>query len=120
MSGGSGNNPTTSANFVAGDRFPETEIPKETVKFVVSHVETANDFFIQLLSKADELSTLSETLQNEYKQSPEGNLISFKKDQVCLAKSSDDCWYRGKELKSSIKISFLFVFSSCCIGNRSD
>ncbi len=86
-----------SANFEAADRFIESEIPKETFKFVVSHVETANDFFIQLLSKGDELSTLSETLQNEYTQSPEINLSLLKINQPCLAKSSDLCWYRGKE-----------------------
>jgi hypothetical protein len=83
-------------NFESGDRFVENEIPKETFKFVVSHIESANDYFIQILSKGDELGKLSETLQTEYTQSPKGNLNSFKKSQPCLAKSTDDCWYRGK------------------------
>jgi len=94
------NTRSTTTNFEAGDRFIENEIPKETFKFVVSHVETANDFFIQLLSKGDELSSLSDTLQNEYKQSPEINLNSFKINQACLAKSSDGCWYRGNKKKN--------------------
>jgi hypothetical protein len=90
------NTRSTPVNFEAGDRFIENEIPKETFKFVVSQIETANQFYIQLLSKGDELTALSEVLQNEFKQSPEGNLNSFKVNQPCLAKSSDNCWYRGK------------------------
>jgi hypothetical protein len=91
------NTQSTPANFEAGDRFIESEIPKEAFQFVVSYVEAANNFFIQLFSKADEITALSETLQTEYKQSPGSNLNSFQKDQACLAKSSDGCWYRGKE-----------------------
>jgi len=91
------NTRSTSTNFEAGDRFIESEIPKENLKFVISHIETSNDFFIQLLSKGDELSSLSDTLQNEYKQSPEINLNSFKINQPCLAKSYDRCWYRGNK-----------------------
>jgi hypothetical protein len=72
-------------------------MPKEAFKFVISHVETTNDFYIQLLSKGDELSQLSDILQIEYKQSPETNVSSCKINQACLAKSSDQCWYRGKE-----------------------
>ncbi len=88
---------TPAVNFEAGDRFIENEMPKEAFKFVISHIETANDFFIQLLSKGDELSKLSEILQTEYKQSPETSVNSCKLNQPCLAKSSDQCWYRGKE-----------------------
>ena len=84
-------------NFVAGDRFIENEIPKTAFEFVVSHIETANDFFIQLLSQGDELTKSSEILQTEYKQSPETNINAFKINQPCLAKNSDGCWYRGKE-----------------------
>jgi len=91
------NKQSTPANFEAGDRFIESQIPAEEFKFVVSQVETANDFFIQLVSKGDELSSLSDTLQIEYKQSPQINLSSLKINQPCLAKSPDDCWYRGKE-----------------------
>lgn len=94
---------SASSNFEAGDRFGESVIPKETFKFVVSHIETANDFFIQLLFKGDELTKLSETLQDEFKQSPEISLSLLKENQICLAKSSDGCWYRGKKF---IKIFF--------------
>ncbi len=95
------NKQSTTANFEAGDRFIENTIPKEAFKFVVSHVETANQFYIQLLSKGAELTALSEVLQNEYKQSPEENLTSFKVNQPCLAKSNDGCWYRGKEIEEN-------------------
>ncbi|CAF4415082.1 unnamed protein product, partial [Rotaria sp. Silwood2] len=89
------NTRTTNVNFEAGDHFIENEIPKEIFKYVISHIETANDFFIQILSKGDELSKLSEILQNQYEQAPATNLSTLKIGQACLAKSSDDCWYRA-------------------------
>lgn len=85
--------------FQAGDQFIEQkEIPKDTFKFVISHIETANDFYIQLVSKGDELSKLTETLQIEYDQAPQIELNKFKMNEPCLAKSSDKCWYRGKKI----------------------
>ncbi|CAF5131696.1 unnamed protein product, partial [Rotaria magnacalcarata] len=81
-------------NFEAGDKFIEHDMPKDVFTFVISHIETANDFFIQLLSKGDEILKLSETLQNEYGLAPETTLSSFKIGQACLAKSTDGCWYR--------------------------
>jgi hypothetical protein len=96
--------------FEAGDQFIENDIPKDKFQFVVSHIETSNDFFIQLLSKADELSTLSDTLQKVYKEAPELNISSIKIDQACLAKSSDDCWYRAVVLKTGLtKIKVRFI-----------
>lgn len=82
-------------NFEYGDHFNENEMPKETFKFAVSHIAAVNDFFIQLVSKGDEVSKLTDILQNDYRQAPEVNLNSFKINQSCLAKNSDDCWYRG-------------------------
>ncbi|CAF4012309.1 unnamed protein product [Rotaria sp. Silwood2] len=96
--------------FEAGDHFIENEIPQETFQFVISHIETSNDFFIQLYSKADELSTLTDTLQNEYTNAPELNLNSIEINQVCLAKSSDQCWYRAIILSNNItKINVRFI-----------
>lgn len=97
--------------FDSGNEFPETILPKESFKFVVSYIETANDFFIQSVSKGDELSSLNETLQVEYRKSPEMGLSSYKKDQACLAKSiTYGCWYRGK-IKSHVFPWILMSFS---------
>jgi hypothetical protein len=85
----------TSNNFEPGDRIIENTIPKETFQFVISHIEAPNDFFIQLTLKENELSELTDTLQKEYKDAPELNMNSLKPNQVCLAKSSDNCWYRA-------------------------
>ena len=100
----SGWSKTTSApsNFEAGDNITENIIPKEAFEFVISHIETPNDFFIQLITKGDELTELSDTLQKEYKDAPELNINSIKMDQVCLAKSSDDCWYRAIVMSISL------------------
>ncbi|CAF4858871.1 unnamed protein product [Rotaria sp. Silwood1] len=101
---------TTNINFEAGDHFIENEIPKDIFKYVISHIETVNDFFIQILSKGDELSILSETLQNEYSQAPEVNLSSLKIGQACLAKSVDNCWYRAVVVLTDInKIKVRFI-----------
>lgn len=98
------------APFEAGDNFIENEIPREEFQFVISHIEKSNDFFIQLYSKEKELSQLSETLQNEYKDAPELNKDSIKINQACLAKSSDDCWYRAKILSTDLpKIKIRFI-----------
>ncbi|CAF0807587.1 unnamed protein product [Adineta steineri] len=97
-------------NFEAGDRFIENEIPKEAFKFVISHIETANNVFIQLLSKGDDLTKLTDSLQSEYKQAPEVGLSLFKQNQPCLAKSSDGCWYRAIVLSTGlIKLNVRFV-----------
>ncbi|CAF3412446.1 unnamed protein product [Rotaria socialis] len=97
-------------NFEAGDKFIEHDMPKEVFTFVISHIETANDFFIQLLNKGDEILKLSETLQNEYGAAPEATLSSFKIGQACLAKSTDGCWYRATVLvpgSNALKIRFV-------------
>ncbi|CAF1033127.1 unnamed protein product [Rotaria sordida] len=101
----------TNINFEAGDHFIENDIPKDNIfKFVISHIETANDFFIQLLSKGNELTKLSEILQNEYQQAPEANISSLKINQPCLAKSSDDCWYRATVLLTGLtKLKVRFI-----------
>lgn len=80
-------------SFESGDHFVENVIPKEEFRFVLSHIETPNDFFIQIYSKADELTALSDKLQNEYVNAPELNSSEINK--ACLAKSSDQCWYRA-------------------------
>ncbi|CAM2713618.1 unnamed protein product [Rotaria socialis] len=90
----------TVTSFEAGDHFVEKEIPKEAFQFVLSHIEASNDFFIQLYSKADELSTFSATLQEEYSNAPELN--SIEENKICLAKSSDQCWYRAVILSTSL------------------
>ncbi|CAF1434332.1 unnamed protein product [Adineta ricciae] len=101
---------SASANFEAGDCFTDAEVPQGTFKFVISHIESPNDFFIQLMSKADELSRLTGTLQTEFKQSPEASLSSFKVGQACLARSTDECWYRAIVLSTgvtSLKVRFI-------------
>ncbi|CAF3914337.1 unnamed protein product [Rotaria magnacalcarata] len=90
----------TVKSFEAGDHFADNEIPKEAFQFALSHIEASNDFFIQLYSKADELSTFTATLQEEYSNAPELNSIEEKK--ICLAKSSDHCWYRAVILSTGL------------------
>jgi hypothetical protein len=101
---------STANRFEAGDQFIENEIPKESFQFVLSHIEKSNDFFIQLYSKENELSQLTETLQIEYKDAPELNINLIKINQACLAKSSDDCWYRAIILTTGLtKIKIRFI-----------
>jgi hypothetical protein len=100
----------TPSLFEAGDNYTENEIPKGTFQFVISHIEKANDFFIQLTSKENELSELTDTLQKEYQDAPELTFNSIKPKQACLAKSSDGCWYRAIILSpGSIKIKIRFI-----------
>jgi hypothetical protein len=100
----------TSIRFESGDKFIENEIPVEAFQFVISHIEKSNDFFIQLCSKENELSELTETLQNEYKDAPELSFSSIKINQACLAKSSDDCWYRAVILTTGLtKLKVRFI-----------
>ncbi|CAF1170367.1 unnamed protein product [Rotaria sordida] len=97
-------------SFEVGDHFVENEIPQDTFQFVISHIETSNDFFIQLYSKGNELSTLSDKLQEEYKNAPELNFNSIEINQACLAKSSDECWYRAIILSINLnKINVRFI-----------
>jgi hypothetical protein len=111
------NSKSTTKPFESGDVFIENEIPKESFQFVISHIETPNDFFIQSYSKADELSALTETLQIEYKDAPELNFNSIKPNQACLAKSSDDCWYRARVLSTHLtKTNVRFID----FGDRTD
>lgn len=96
--------------FEAGDYYIENEIPQDEFQFVLSHFEKSNDFFIQLYSQENELLQLTDTLQKEYKDAPEFDLNSIKIDQVCLAKSSDNCWYRAKMLTAGLtKIKIRFI-----------
>ena len=98
------------SSFEAGERFADNELPKGPVQFVLSHLETGNDFFIQLLTKATELSSLSETLQKDFKDAPALASHAMKVDQACLAKSTDDCWYRARILTTGIaKVKVRFV-----------
>ncbi len=112
---------STTNRFEAGDHFNENEIPKEAFQFVISHIEKSNDFFIQLCSKEKELSELSETLQEEYKDAPELNLNSIKINQACLAKSSDNCWYRAIILSTNstkTKIRFIDFGDTMNVENK--
>ena len=111
--------------FEAGDSFPSIQIPKDVVKLVVSHIETPNDFFVQSISNESAIVKLSENMQADSKTAPEIDFNSAKPDQVCLAKSSDGCWYRGRNSKQQLP-KFLQrrpVFSDCslhqCESNES-
>ena len=111
------NEKQTKTSFEPGDRYPEQTIPDGKFRFALSHIETGNDFFIQLISKADELSTLTETLQNQALQSAEINLLTSKVDQACLAKSSDQCWYRAEILSIAFgKARVRFVDFGDCLN----
>lgn len=101
------NTKQVSLPFESADHYSDPTIPSDTFEFVISHVEHNNDFFIQLYSKEKELSTLTENLQLEYKNAPEINLASMKLDQVCLAKSSDNCWYRAVLLGTDIRKTYV-------------
>ena len=90
-------------SFESADHYSDASIPTDTFEFVISHLEHNNDFFIQLYSKEKELSTLTDDLQNEYKDAPEINLPSMKINQACLGKSSDNCWYRAVLLGTDIR-----------------
>lgn len=111
--------------FEAGNSFPSIQIPKDIVQFVVSYIETPNDLFVQSISNEAAIVKLSENLQTDFKTAPEIDLKSAKPEQVCLAKSSDGCWYRGRNSKQQFS-KFLQrrpVFSDCsfrrCESNES-
>ena len=97
--------------FDAGAHFPPSALPGDaSLTFVLSHIESLSDFFIQLLSKGAELSKLTETLQRACHLAPEVTLASLKIDQACLAKSVDQCWYRAEVLSTGItKVKVRFV-----------
>ena len=106
--------------FEAGDHFNENETPKETFDFVLSHIETSNDFFIQLLSKDGELTNFSNKLQDEYTNAPESDSINI--NQICLAKNSDQCWYRAVILSKNfdkIKVRFIDFGDTIDIDKKS-
>lgn len=88
--------------FESADQYTDNKIPSGTFEFALSHIEQCNDFFIQLYSKEKELLELNNTLQKEYQDAPELNLSSMKINQACLAKSSDDCWYRAVLLNTNL------------------
>ncbi|CAF0731065.1 unnamed protein product, partial [Didymodactylos carnosus] len=88
----------TTIRFEAGHCYDDFVLPTTEIKFVLSHVNTPTQFFIQLLTKADEISQLSDTLQREFKAAPVVNASSLKFGQVCLSKHTDECWYRASVL----------------------
>ena len=73
-------------------------MPNNTFEFVISHIEKPDDFYIQLTASEAELCSYSHTLQTQYDKCPEMNLSSLELNQACLAKSSDECWYRGTSI----------------------
>ncbi|CAF1120767.1 unnamed protein product [Adineta ricciae] len=96
--------------FEAGNHFTEKEIPRDIFQFVLSDITTPSDFFIQLLSKTEDVSQLTNQLQAESNDAPLLPLSSIKPNQVCLAKSSDSCWYRATVLSVNLnKIQVRFV-----------
>ena len=101
---------TPALPFESADHYPDAKIPTTTFEFALSHIEGNNDFFIQLFSKEQELSSQSDSLQKECQSAPELNLLSMKINQPCLAKSSDNFWYRAVLLntnKSKTQVRFV-------------
>ena len=95
---------TAVSNVEVGTSFPDNVIPKDSFDYVVSHIEKADDFYIQLVASGNELTSLSETLQREYKECPALDLTALTMNQVCLALSTDQCWYRGKRISRRISL----------------
>ncbi|CAF1167599.1 unnamed protein product, partial [Didymodactylos carnosus] len=81
--------------FEVGERFDDYILPTTEIKFVISHIDTPIQFFIQMLEKSEEISQLSDALQKEFKDAPLVNAMSLKAGQVCLSKHTDSCWYRA-------------------------
>lgn len=94
----------TVVNFEAGDRFVPNSLSQETFDFAISHIESANEFYIQLYSNGTELTNLTNTLQEDFKQAPGVDLRKLHAEQACLARSSDGCWYRGKPLGRALHL----------------
>ena len=94
-----------------GDHVKENEIPNGIFEFVISHIETIDEFYIQLYSKNEEISNLNDQLQNEYENAPELTTYSIDNHQICLAQSSHKRWYRAIILSNTnsnkIKIRFI-------------
>lgn len=96
-------------SFESAVRFPPENRPKGKFDFVLSHIESINEFYIQPYSMVDELSELTEMIQKNVDRAP-----SLKDDQnVCLAKSSDGFWYRAEiirrdaDSKSPVEVRFV-------------
>lgn len=73
------------------------------VHVVLSHIESANIFYVTLVNRTDELNSLQEELQNFYNNEYEDlkNIVLF---QSCAAKFSlDEKWYRAEIIEISEK-----------------
>jgi Tudor domain len=75
---------------------PDYDQPKDTFDFIISHIETLDHLFIQLLSQEKEIVNLNLSLQNQYRQLSGKRDTAWKTNQLCLTKSVDNYWYRGR------------------------
>lgn len=88
----------------------EETFPQGQFEFVISHFEESNDFFIQNPSDTNDLTSLSDELQKEFRETFDLLEKMFREDLPCLAKSSDGCWYRGQILSvvdKNVKVRFV-------------
>lgn len=82
--------------FVEPENYPEPERLNGSITFVISHFESATQFYAQNKSSESGLNSLSVKLQKERLNWPPFMLDSGKVNQPCLALDEDSCWYRGK------------------------
>ena len=71
----------------------------QTVDVNVVHVETPNEFWVQLTEKCAELESLMGSLQDYYSvlRPDQCRLPSVKQDMACIARfSEDEMWYRAE------------------------
>jgi hypothetical protein len=96
------NNPKpTIKPFEAGDRLPANEIPDGDFQFILSHVENPMDFYVQLISNEHDISTLTSKLNTMSIETVDFHGKSIETHQICLAKHTDQFWYRAIVLSSN-------------------
>lgn len=74
------------------------EIIKSNEKCFVSHINSLNDFYIQLNSRSNALDLIADYLSDISKFDV---LTELKKDTICIALFEDNCYYRAKILNNT-------------------
>ncbi|CAH1803306.1 unnamed protein product, partial [Owenia fusiformis] len=88
-------------------KYADHDIPTVTSQVYISHVESANEFYVQLANVEDELANLADEVQT----GAGDVLTTYNVNQPCIAKySEDDAWYRGKiQAIDGDQVKLLFV-----------
>ncbi|GFO25362.1 RING finger protein 17 [Plakobranchus ocellatus] len=71
------------------------------IEVIISSYESPSNFVLRIKDKEDQLGTLMESMQTEYKNSSPLSGATWQVDEFCAARFSEDgLWYRGKILTS--------------------